>query len=84
MEAVVRSHWTMMSFEKDRAVMLVSGRFSNWSLLFDRRWCFAVVGLESGVGCLIEDDSLGPVAFGDLDGFLTLVLVHEDDAVVFR
>ena len=39
-----------------------------------------VVGLEAGVGCLIEDDSLAAVAFADIDGFLTLVLVYEDDA----
>ena len=40
-----------------------------------------VVGLETGVGCLI-DYFLVAVAFGDIDGFLTLILVYEDDAVV--
>ena len=40
-----------------------------------------VVRLETGVGCLI-DDFLAAVAFGDIDGFLTLVLVFEDDSVV--
>ena len=40
-----------------------------------------VVRLETGVACLI-DDFLAAVAFGDIDGFLTLVLVFKDDAVV--
>ena len=40
-----------------------------------------VVRLQSGVGCLI-DDFLAALAFGEIDGFLTLVLVFEDDAVV--
>ena len=45
---------------------------------------FAIVGLETGVGCLIEDDFLAAVAFGDIDGFFTLVFVYEDDAVVLE
>ena len=45
---------------------------------------FAVVGLETGVGCLIEDDFLAAVVVGDIGGFLTLVLVYEDDAVVLQ
>ena len=40
-----------------------------------------VVRLQTGVGCLI-DDFLAALAFGDIDGFLTLVFVFEDDAVV--
>ena len=45
---------------------------------------FAIVGLETGVGCLIEHDFLAAVAFGAIDGFLTLVFVYEDDAVVLQ
>ena len=40
-----------------------------------------VVRLETGVGCLI-DDFLAAVAFGDIAGFLTLVLVFEDAVVL--
>jgi len=49
-------------------------------LLGDGR--LAVVGLKTGVGCLIEDDSFAAVVFADTDGFLTFVLVYDDDAVV--
>lgn len=40
-----------------------------------------VVRLQTGVGFVI-DDFLAELAFGDIGGFLTLVLVFEDDAVV--
>ena len=40
-----------------------------------------VVRLQTGVGSLI-DDFLAASAFGDIDGFFTLLLVFEDDAVV--